>query len=93
MFVFQLQKSYDSNEVKAVEVAADTSRATVESGEKELWVEKYRPRRYLDLLSDEGTNKSLLKWLKLWDKVVFNRENKIIAKQKFENKFEDKGKI
>ncbi|XP_035915325.1 chromosome transmission fidelity protein 18 homolog [Anopheles stephensi] len=39
-----------------------------------LWVEKYRPRRYIDLLSDETTNRSLLQWLKLWDKVVFNRE-------------------
>uniref|UniRef100_A0A182QTV9 AAA+ ATPase domain-containing protein n=1 Tax=Anopheles farauti TaxID=69004 RepID=A0A182QTV9_9DIPT len=39
-----------------------------------LWVEKYRPQRYIDLLSDESTNRSLLQWLKLWDKVVFNRE-------------------
>uniref|UniRef100_A0A182RUR9 AAA+ ATPase domain-containing protein n=1 Tax=Anopheles funestus TaxID=62324 RepID=A0A182RUR9_ANOFN len=39
-----------------------------------LWVEKYRPRRYIDLLSDETTNRNLLQWLKLWDKMVFNRE-------------------
>uniref|UniRef100_A0A182NGK1 AAA+ ATPase domain-containing protein n=1 Tax=Anopheles dirus TaxID=7168 RepID=A0A182NGK1_9DIPT len=39
-----------------------------------LWVEKYRPRRYIDLLSDESTNRTLLQWLKLWDKAVFNRE-------------------
>lgn len=38
-----------------------------------LWVEKYRPRSYFDLLSDESTNRSLLTWLKMWDKVVFNR--------------------
>ncbi|XP_039298444.1 chromosome transmission fidelity protein 18 homolog isoform X2 [Nilaparvata lugens] len=86
-----LQKSYDLNEKTEMETAPDTNLDAEQSVEKELWVEKYRPRRYLDLLSDEGTNKSLLKWLKLWDKVVFNRENKIIAKQKFE-KFEDKGK-
>ncbi|XP_001659131.2 chromosome transmission fidelity protein 18 homolog [Aedes aegypti] len=41
-----------------------------------LWVEKYRPKRYVDLLSDETTNRSLLQWLKLWDKVVFGREPK-----------------
>lgn len=40
----------------------------------DLWVEKYRPKKYIDLLSDESTNRSLLQWLKLWDKVVFNRE-------------------
>lgn len=38
-----------------------------------LWVEKYRPQRYLDLLSDESTNRNLLKWLKMWDKIVFQR--------------------
>lgn len=42
--------------------------------EKNLWVEKYKPRRYMDLLSDESTNKSILSWLKMWDKVVFGRE-------------------
>lgn len=38
-----------------------------------LWVDKYRPKSYLDLLSDESTNRSLLTWLKIWDKIVFNR--------------------
>lgn len=42
--------------------------------EKNLWVEKYKPSRYMDLLSDESTNKSILLWLKMWDKVVFGRE-------------------
>lgn len=39
-----------------------------------LWVQKYKPNRYFDLLSDESTNRILLRWLKLWDKVVFNKE-------------------
>lgn len=38
-----------------------------------LWVEKYKPRKYIDLLSDEMTNRSLLYWLKMWDKVVFGK--------------------
>lgn len=47
-----------------------------------LWVEKYRPRSYFDLLSDESTNRSLLTWLKMWDKIVFNRYgNEIYKKQ------------
>ena len=28
----------------------------------------------MQLLSDDGTNRNLLHWLKLWDKMVFNRE-------------------
>lgn len=39
----------------------------------ELWVDKYRPRSYVELLSDETVNRQLLYWLKLWDKIVFNR--------------------
>lgn len=42
-----------------------------------LWVDLYKPKRYLELLSDESTNRTLLKWLKLWDKVVFNRKPKM----------------
>ncbi|KAH8283478.1 hypothetical protein KR018_003435 [Drosophila ironensis] len=38
-----------------------------------LWVDKYKPRKYIDLLSDEMTNRSLLYWLKMWDKVVFGK--------------------
>lgn len=36
-----------------------------------LWVDKYRPTSYLDLLSEEPVNRALLHWLHLWDK-VFN---------------------
>lgn len=35
-----------------------------------LWVERYKPRKYIELLSDESCNRNLLKWMKLWDKVV-----------------------
>ncbi|GLV39482.1 cutlet [Carabus blaptoides fortunei] len=42
-----------------------------------LWVDMYKPRKYIELLSDETTNRTLLKWIKLWDKIVFNRRLKI----------------
>ncbi|XP_011053848.1 PREDICTED: chromosome transmission fidelity protein 18 homolog [Acromyrmex echinatior] len=47
----------------------------------ELWVDKYRPRSYIELLSDETVNRQLLHWLKLWDKIVFKR-NVIKPKKK-----------
>lgn len=43
------------------------------TGSDRLWVDKYRPKSYIDLLSDESTNRSLLTWLKMWDQIVFNR--------------------
>ncbi|XP_063790933.1 chromosome transmission fidelity protein 18 homolog [Pseudophryne corroboree] len=39
-----------------------------------LWVDRYTPRHYTDLLSDDYTNRCLLKWLKLWDTMVFGKE-------------------
>ncbi|XP_048818142.1 chromosome transmission fidelity protein 18 homolog isoform X1 [Lagopus muta] len=42
-----------------------------------LWVDKFAPRRYIELLSDDYTNRCLLKWLKLWDTVVFGKEKPV----------------
>lgn len=42
-------------------------------------MDKYRPKKYVDLISDEATNRTILKWLKMWDKIVFNRQPKDTA--------------
>ncbi|CAL8285860.1 unnamed protein product, partial [Arctogadus glacialis] len=42
-----------------------------------LWVDRFSPHHYTELLSDDFTNRCLLKWLKLWDTVVFGRERKV----------------
>ncbi|XP_075755921.1 chromosome transmission fidelity protein 18 homolog [Pelodiscus sinensis] len=42
-----------------------------------LWVDRFMPRRYTELLSDDYTNRCLLKWLKLWDVVVFGKEKPV----------------
>ncbi|XP_027606962.2 chromosome transmission fidelity protein 18 homolog [Pipra filicauda] len=48
-----------------------------ESASHCLWVDKFTPRRYMELLSDDYTNRCLLKWLKLWDTVVFGKEKAV----------------
>lgn len=58
-----------------------------------LWVVKYKPSAYAELLSEESVNRTMLHWLKLWDKVVFNRERKVAVKPKEakkENRFQKK---
>ena len=37
-----------------------------------LWTEKYRAKKFTDLLGDERTHRSVLKWLKGWDGIVFH---------------------
>lgn len=61
-----MRSEINQNGVETLENAIDNT--------AELWVQKYKPSRYLDLLSDESTNRMLLHWLKIWDKVVFNKE-------------------
>lgn len=63
----------DASQAIAVPIVSELS---VSSTDK-LWVEKYRPESYVDLLSDESTNRSLLTWLRMWDKAVFKREFKL----------------
>ena len=74
--------------------------ATENIRDDKLWVDKYKPKKYVDLLSDETTNRSLLQWLKHWDKVVFNQEVKkktekkagpLSSFNKRTGKFEQKG--
>ena len=36
-----------------------------------LWTEKYRARKFTDLIGDERTHRSVLHWLKCWDPIVF----------------------
>ena len=36
-----------------------------------LWVDKYAPRTFMELLSDEQVNKEVLRWVKSWHGVVF----------------------
>ncbi|KAE8578882.1 hypothetical protein XENTR_v10023812 [Xenopus tropicalis] len=52
-----------------------------ESSSHSLWVDCFTPRHYTELLSDDYTNRCLLKWLKLWDTVVFGKE-RVVKKPK-----------
>jgi chromosome transmission fidelity protein 18 len=36
-----------------------------------MWTEKYRAKRFTDLVGDERTHRSVLRWLKAWDPIVF----------------------
>ncbi|CAL7936344.1 unnamed protein product [Xylocopa violacea] len=78
-----LSVPYSQLKAKAEEIIVENiKRASCETSnlfitetvdDNELWVDKYRPKSYKELLSDESVNRHLLHWIKLWDKVVFNR--------------------
>ena len=39
-----------------------------------LFTDKYKPKTYSDLLTEEKTNREILTWMKSWDEIVFNRK-------------------
>jgi chromosome transmission fidelity protein 18 len=45
-----------------------------------MWTEKYRARKFTDLVGDERTHRSVMRWLKAWDPLVFPGSGKPKAK-------------
>ena len=39
-----------------------------------LYTEKYRPKHYSDLITEEKINREILTWVKSWDDIVFNKK-------------------
>ncbi|CAH2240034.1 jg18076 [Pararge aegeria aegeria] len=64
----------ESNEL--VQETTTNDSETTDSEMSDLWVERYRPKSYIDLLSEEPVNRALLHWLHLWDKAVFKKDVK-----------------
>ncbi|KAI8906203.1 hypothetical protein DFJ77DRAFT_477944 [Powellomyces hirtus] len=57
-----------------------------QAGKKDrLWVDKYSPRMYIDLIGDERINRDVLTWVKEWDFCVFKKPRKLPAHKKFES--------
>ncbi|RDW83744.1 putative sister chromatid cohesion factor (Chl12) [Aspergillus mulundensis] len=76
--------SESAKETKAAEVSktapAPVVRPSIEApiGDKRskklstaMWTEKYRARKYTELIGDERTNRSILRWLRAWDPIVY----------------------
>ena len=47
-----------------------------------MWTEKYRARKFTDLVGDERTHRTVLRWLKGWDPIVFPGSSKQKVKRK-----------
>ncbi|OQE80901.1 hypothetical protein PENNAL_c0043G09280 [Penicillium nalgiovense] len=57
----QVQKTIEANNVSSKQKKIDSA----------MWTEKYRARKFTDLIGDERTHRSVLRWLKGWESVVF----------------------
>ena len=41
------------------------------------WLTKYAPKKFTDLISDERSNRELLRWLKMWAKSCSTKRRRI----------------
>ena len=69
-----------------MEESEDDYTVAMRKQRKRLWTDKYQSKRFLDLMSDDKSNRDSLTWLKSWDDVVFNREGKIDIPKLFQRK-------
>jgi chromosome transmission fidelity protein 18 len=61
-----------------------------------MWSEKYRAKKFTDLVGDERTHRSVLRWLKAWDPIVFPgsvRQKSKSARKDFEEEEQKHRKI
>jgi len=85
------QAAKDGQELRSRKVVSNIIQPSIEVlahgvGEKRarsmLWTEKYRAKKFTDLVGDERTHRTVLRWLKGWDPIVFPGANKPKPKNK-----------
>lgn len=68
----------DKIELKNSDRVTKTSKADNISAKRgkptKLWVEKWRPKTFLELVGNEKTNRRILKWLRDWSPLVFKEQ-------------------
>lgn len=77
--VHQLLDEIEKSKPKAgaASVSEPTTKQLVEVSQKAkkranmLWTEKYRARKFTDLLGDDRVHRDVLRWMKRWDSIVF----------------------
>lgn len=87
----QTRRNTDNDEpVASIE---PTSTSTGKKPKKTLlWTEKYRARTFIDLCGDDATNRTVLRWLKKWDPIVFPgaaKKTPVVRKSQYKNQAEE----
>ncbi|KAL8952832.1 MAG: hypothetical protein Q9222_001267 [Ikaeria aurantiellina] len=63
-------------------IGTTTKEKGAKRGRTQMWTEKYRARKFTDLVGDERTHREVLRWVKHWDPIVFPGSKKALPKSK-----------
>lgn len=87
-----------SHSQKLYEIVHFSDQATAEQSndsqsaviEDKLWVDRYRPRKFMELIGNDKVARDALSWIKQWDYCVFGKtRGKKRAKDADENAIQD----
>lgn len=79
----ELQAQQNCTPTAVEHITPQSARRHSMQTEESMWVDKYRPQKFTELLGDERTNRDVMRWIKHWDFCVFGRAVKEnVAKQK-----------
>ena len=81
----------DNIEAVRPSTEAPTLTKTNRKGRTMMWTEKYRARKFTDLIGDERTHRDVLRWIKRWDPIVFPGTSRLKPRSKFQDGVEDEG--
>lgn len=71
----ELTEAFDG-ELDESDILPATTSSTQQTGQKNLWVDKYSPKSFFELLSEEKVNIEVIKWVKAWDGIAHRKTAK-----------------
>ena len=77
--VAQAEAAEPTNSANNAAAARDVARESGVGSSAALWVDKYAPRVFMDLLSDERINRNVLRWVQQWEGFVFGGRKRGLA--------------
>ena len=68
--IHALLSGITNEETRARSIESEDTPSVQQTG---MWVDKYRPKKFTELLGDERTSRDVMRWIKHWDYCVFGR--------------------
>lgn len=80
-----VRQSNDARQAESISIRPSIefseTKPNIKKSATTMWTEKYRARKFTDLIGDERTHRSVLRWLKGWDPIVFPNLAKLRSKK------------